>query len=61
MNPSCWVMLDIPSQYMHYCIVLLLEAYCVIVQGLGIIVVFFVTSLETCYHWYTVHRPSCLT
>ena len=26
-----WVMLDIPSQYMHYCLVLLCEVYCVIV------------------------------
>ena len=25
------VMLDIPSQYMHYCLVLLCEVYCVIV------------------------------
>ena len=26
-----WVMLDIPSQYMHYFLVLLCEIYCVIV------------------------------
>ena len=25
------LMLDIPSQYMHYCLVLLFEVYCVIV------------------------------
>ena len=25
------MMLDIPSQYMHYCLVLLCEVYCVIV------------------------------
>ena len=25
------VMLDIPSQYLHYCLVLLCEVYCVIV------------------------------
>ena len=29
--PEHWVMLDIPSQYMHYCLVLLCEVYCVIV------------------------------
>ena len=34
---------------MHCCVVLLCEVYYVIVLGLGIIVVFFVTSLETCY------------
>ena len=43
------VMLDIPSQYMHHCLVLLCEVCCVIVLGLGIIVVFFVTELETCF------------
>ena len=37
------VMLDIPSQYMHYCFVLLCEVCCVSLLGLGIIVVFFVT------------------
>ena len=42
-------MLDTPSQYMHYCLILFCEVYCVIVQGTGIIVVFFVTELETCY------------
>ena len=30
-----WVMLDIPSQYMRYGVVLLCEVYCVIVWGLG--------------------------
>ena len=35
-------MFDLPSQYVHYCLVLLGEVYCVIVQGVGIIVVFFV-------------------
>ena len=34
---------------MHCCGVLLCEVYYLIVLGLGIIVVFFVTSLETCY------------
>ena len=34
---------------MHCCGVLFCEVYYVIVLGLGIIVVFFVTSLETCY------------
>ena len=43
------MMLDIPSQLMHYCLVLLCEVYCVIVQEITIIVVFFVTLLETCY------------
>ena len=38
-----WVMLDIPSQYMHYCLVLLCEVYYGIVEEIGIIVVFFVT------------------
>ena len=37
------VMLDIPSQYTHYCLVILCEVYCVIVYGIMIIVVFFVT------------------
>ena len=45
---NVWVMLDIPSQYMHYCVVLLCGVYCVIDEGLGI-VVFFVTYLEICY------------
>ena len=43
------MMLDIPSQYMHYCVVILCEVYCVIVYRPGIIVVFYVTYLETCY------------
>lgn len=43
------MMLDIPSQYMHYCVVILCEVYCVIVLRPGIIVVFYVTYLETCY------------
>ena len=30
-RPIQRVMLDIPSQYMHYCLVLLCEVYCVIV------------------------------
>ena len=47
---NVWVMLDIPSQYMHYCVVLLCGVYCVIVEGLGI-VVFFVTYLEI---WYSL-------
>ena len=34
---------DKPNFRMHYCVVLLREVYCVIVQGLGTIVVFFVT------------------
>ena len=34
---------------MHCCGVLLREVYYLIVLGLGIIVVFFVTSLQTCY------------
>ena len=29
--PDYRVMLDIPSQYMHYCLVLLCEVYCAIV------------------------------
>ena len=29
--PTYGVMLDIPSQYMHYCLVLLWEVYCIIV------------------------------
>ena len=37
------VMLDMPSQYMHHCFVLLCEVCCVSLLGLGIIVVFFVT------------------
>ena len=37
------VMLDILSQYMHYCLVLLCEVYCVTVSEIGIIVEFFVT------------------
>ena len=37
------VMLNIPSQYIYYCLVLFCEVYCVIVYGLGIIVAFFVT------------------
>ena len=45
---NVWVTLDIPSQYMHYCVVLLCGVYCVIVEGLGI-VVFFVTYLEIYY------------
>ena len=43
------LMLDIPSQYMQYCVVLLCEVYCVIVEGLGPIDVFFVRYLGTCY------------
>ena len=32
-------MLDIPSQYIHYCVVVLCGNHCVIVYGLRIIVV----------------------
>ena len=31
-------MLDIPSQYIHYCVVVFCGNHCVIVYGLGIIV-----------------------
>ena len=43
---------------MHCCGVLLCEVYYVIVLGLGIIVVFFVTSLQTHYSLgIIVHQP----
>ena len=52
-------MLDLPSQYVHYCLVLLGEVYCVIicVRGRDHCCVLCDVTRDLLFTWYIVHQP----
>lgn len=50
-------MLDTPSQYMHYCVILLCEVYCYCVRArYQSCVLYYVARDSVPLTWYMVHR-----
>ena len=55
---SVGVMLDIPSQYMHYCLGLLCGLLCYCVRDKNHCCVLCDVTRDLLFTWYIVHQPS---